>query len=110
MTVNVELLWFEDCPNHVATDALIREVLHELGLRAPVHRIEVPDEPTGNRVRFPGSPTVRVNGRDIEPGFDPNICVDCAPRCRLYLTSEGLRGAPERAWIHSALTAAIGAG
>ena len=82
MTVNVELLWCEDCPNHVATDALIREVLHELGLRAPVHRIEVPDEPTGNRVRFPGSPTVRVNGRDIEPGFDPNTCVDCASTVR----------------------------
>ena len=52
-------------------------------------------------MRFPGSPTIRVDGVDIEPGFiDPG---DYTPRCRLYRTSAGLRGVPDPAWIEDAL-------
>jgi hypothetical protein len=100
----IEILWFEDCPNHQAAERLIRERLAELGLNADIVRIEVPDEATGDAVCFPGSPTIRVNGRDVEPGWEP--CDDCTPRCRLYATSEGLRGIPEAAWIDAALIAA----
>ena len=61
-----------------------------------------PDEAA--RLRFPGSPTVRVNARDVDPAYlDPG---DYTPRCRLYWTAEGLRGVPERAWIEAALRAA----
>ena len=64
------------------------------------------DDPTvAASHRFPGSPTIRVDGVDIDPGFvDPG---DYTPRCRLYQTSEGLRGLPEPAWIEAALRSAI---
>ena len=62
-----------------------------------------PDEAA--RLRFPGSPTVRVDGRDVDPAYlDPG---DYTPRCGLYWTAQGLRGVPERAWIESALRAAV---
>jgi hypothetical protein len=53
--------------------------------------------------RFPGSPTIRVDGIDIKPGFaDPG---HYTPRCRLYWTAAGLRGVPDPAWIEEALEA-----
>ena len=106
MAAIVELLWFRDCPNHQAAEALVRDVLDELDVAASIQRVEVPDEATGVRVRFPGSPTIRVNGLDVEPGFDPAACTECTPRCRLYATADGLRGLPERDWIRQALEAA----
>ena len=102
--MNIDLLWFEDCPNHHAAELMLREALDEVGVPAHINRIEVADEATGNATIFPGSPTIRVNGHDVEPGWTE--CEDCTPRCRLYATAEGLRGLPERRWIVDAVRAA----
>jgi len=102
--MNVELLWLHGCANHEAAEALLREVLRSHGLDVPIARIAVEDEATGYDVCFPGSPTIRVDGQDVEPGWEP--CEDCTPRCRLYMTSAGLRGLPEREWIERAIAAA----
>lgn len=104
--MKIELLWFEDCPNHEAAERMLSEVLGEYGVREAIERVEVPDEETGNRVTFPGSPTIRINGVDVEPGWEE--CEDCTPRCRLYFTSSGMRGVPERGWIESAVAVAVG--
>lgn len=103
--MQIEFLWFEDCPNHDAARAMLGEVLAERGADASIADIEVPDEETGDRVRFPGSPTIRVNGRDVEPGVGD--CEECAPRCRIYHTYLGLRGVPLRAWVETAVDLAI---
>ena len=103
--MRVELLWFEDCPNHSLAEEMLRSVLDEHGVEEEIQRIEVRDQPTGEAVRFPGSPTIRINGRDIEPGWED--CEDCMPRCRLYSTADGLRGIPEREWIQGAVEAAL---
>lgn len=97
----IELLWFQDCPNHEAAEALLRARMAALGVDTAIVRVEVPDEETGSRVSFPGSPTIRVDGRDVEPGWTP--CDECTPRCRLYQTAAGLRGLPEVSWIDAAL-------
>ena len=99
--MKIELLWFEDCPNHELAESMLRDVLGEVGVVATIERIEVADEATGIATVFPGSPTIRINGRDVEPGWTD--CEDCTPRCRLYATSEGLRGLPERQWIMDAV-------
>lgn len=98
----IEILWFQDCPNHPAARALVDEVVAEFGVRADIRSIEVADDATAERLRFPGSPTIRVDGLDIEPGFVD--CDDCTPRCRVYQTSAGLRGLPERSWLVAALS------
>lgn len=104
----IELLWFQDCPNHEATEALLRERMVQAGMTAPVHRVEVADEETGILLRFPGSPTVRIDGLDVEPDWEWSG--DGTPRCRLYATSRGLRGVPDAEWIDAALTRATALG
>ena len=99
--MQIELLWFEGCLNHEAAGVMIREVLAELAVEAAVVRVEVPDEETGNRVCFPGSPTIRVDGEEIEPGWER--CLDCTPRCRVYLTPSGFAGLPPREWLRAAV-------
>lgn len=103
----IELLWFQDCPNHPGARALIEDVVAELGVRADIRSVEVADDTIAERIRFPGSPTIRVDGVDIEPGFADGD--DCTPRCRVYATSAGLRGLPEREWLVAALTTGVGA-
>lgn len=65
--IQIEVLYFEDCPNHLPTVERINAVLREEGCRADVREVPVPDLQTAQRVNFLGSPTVRVNGVDIEP-------------------------------------------
>jgi hypothetical protein len=101
MTRSVELLWFSDCPNHEAARRLLGEVLAEMAPGTQVRDINATDPAVAAKLRFPGSPTIRVDGRDVDPGFiDPG---DYTPRCRLYSTSDGLDGLPERRWIEGAL-------
>lgn len=103
--MKIELLWFQGCPNHEAAEEMVRSVLARHRVPAEIARVEVPDLETGNRVTFSGSPTIRVNGIDVEPGWAP--CEDCTPRCRLYFTSRGFSGLPEREWIESAVLSAM---
>ena len=103
--LQVELLWFDECPNHAAARGLLSDALGELAPATAIDDINATDPAVALLHRFPGSPTIRINGGDVDPAFrDPG---DYTPRCRLYWTSDGLRGLPERAWIDAALRVAI---
>ena len=103
MTHEVELLWFEDCPNHPAARRMLEEVIGELAPDTPITDVDATDPVVAQRLRFPGSPTIRIDGRDVDPSYiDPG---DYTPRCRLYRTSAGLQRMPERRWIADALAA-----
>ncbi len=104
--MNIEVFWFEDCPNHHAARELLEDVLADHSVEAEISLVEVPDLSTGERVKFAGSPTIRINGVDIDPSYEDTG--DYTPRCRVYLTSDGFKGVPERAWIEDAVVAAIG--
>ena len=83
---------------------MLEEVIAEVAPGTPIRDIDATDPATAASLRFPGSPTIRVNGRDVEPSYvDPT---DYTPRCRLYRTPAGLRGVPERSWIADALSLA----
>ena len=99
--MHIELLWFDGCPNHERARALLEQVLRERGMHQPVSSVNVVDADVGESRRFPGSPTIRIDGVDIEPGFEDTG--DYTLRCRVYQTNEGLRGVPERALIESAI-------
>lgn len=64
---DIELLWFADCPNHVTARTLLREVVAELAPEAAIRDVDATDPEVGDRVRFAGSPTIRVDGRDAQP-------------------------------------------
>jgi hypothetical protein len=102
----VQLLWFADCPNHVEARQMLRDVLADLAPGTPIEDIDASDPAVARDLLFPGSPTIRIDGRDIDPAYvDPG---DYTPRCRLYRTALGLRGLPERAWMETAVRAAVG--
>ena len=101
--MKIELQWFEGCPNHHAAREILDEVLAAKNIDATIESVEVPDLETGERVKFPGSPTIRINGVDVEPGFEDSG--DYTPRCRVYLTLDGYTGVPQREWIESAVKA-----
>ena len=103
--MKIDLLWFDDCPNHHAATELLQETLDEFGVTEQIELIKVPDLETGVKTKFPGSPTIRINGQDIDPTYEDTG--DYGPRCRVYMTSEGFKGVPEKAWITDAVRAAL---
>ncbi|HLG10005.1 MAG TPA: hypothetical protein VI409_15160 [Gaiellaceae bacterium] len=106
--VPVEILYFDGCPNHEGALALVERVAGELGLEPEIRLVDVPDLEAANRMRFLGSPTVRVGGRDVEPGADERP--DYVFSCRVYRTEHGFAGQPQESWVREALTHAEGAG
>lgn len=103
--MRIEFLWFSGCPNHQEARRLLTEAMSSLQIDDQVIDIDATDPEVAAANGFPGSPTIRIDGEDIEPGFaDPG---DYTPRCRLYPTETGLKGLPERKWIEEALTRAL---
>ncbi len=84
--MTVELLWWDGCPSHPeALDELTR-ILREEGIEADVRRVEITDDEQARRERFPGSPTIRIDGDDIVP---PGEGDPYSLTCRVYRTRDG---------------------
>ena len=101
----VEILYFDGCPHHHAACELVDRVIGEVGGEAEVRLVNVADEESARRARFLGSPSIRVNGRDIEPGADARA--DYVLSCRLYRTDGGFVGQPDEVWLREALSEAL---
>ena len=101
---NVELLYFEGCPNLDATRELVERVAGQGGVEVSLRSIEVTSAEDAERLRFLGSPSVRVNGHDVEPGADEVDTFVFA--CRVYRTADGLHGTPPEEWVRAAIHAA----
>lgn len=100
----VEILYFDGCPNHEPARALVERVAAELQLEAAIELVEVVDPDAAADLRFLGSPTIRVDGRDVEPGADERH--EFVLSCRLYRSERGLAGQPDETWIRDALNEA----
>jgi hypothetical protein len=106
--VRVELIYFDGCPNHKALLPRLRKIVASAGISADVELRRIADEDAARRERFLGSPTVRVDGRDIEP--DAERRTDYGMKCRLYRGAAGLSGQPDEEWVRAALHCAATAG
>ena len=80
--MQIDVLYFEDSPNHLPTVERINTILREECCSADVREVQVPDVETAQRVNFLGSPTVLVNGIDIEPSARSRM--DFGLMCRRY--------------------------
>ena len=100
----VEVLSFKGCPNRDAAIALVERVGTQLASNAEARVIEVHDQQTAEQTRFLGSPSIRVNGHDIEPDADRRQ--DFVHACRLYQSQHNLHGLPEETWLRQALLTA----
>jgi hypothetical protein len=80
--MKIEVLYLRNCPNHVPTMDRLRTVLSQEGLPADITEIEVKDPAAAKELGFVGSPTVRVDGLDIEPDCRTGTVTGFA--CRRY--------------------------
>ena len=80
--MRIELLYFEDCPHYLPTLDRLREALRGADINVDVIEVEVTSAAAAERLRFIGSPTIRINGMDIEAGARSEQRVGLA--CRRY--------------------------
>lgn len=82
----IEVLFVPGCPNHKPAVERLRQVLYAQAISAPIQEISVPDELTARSLKFPGSPTIRINGRDVESSPEHSYGL----ACRLYSGGTGV--------------------
>lgn len=100
-----EILYFAGCPSYERLLPTVQRLAERAGAELHLRRIETPEE--AERERFLGSPTVRVDGRDIEPGASERT--DYGLKCRLYRPRAlGPAPIPPEEWIRAALEAGRG--
>jgi hypothetical protein len=105
--VRVELLWWDGCPSHPETLADLRRVLDEEGVDAKVESVEVASDERARAERFPGSPTVRIDGEDVLPA-DPGEPFSLT--CRVYRLRDGrVSATPDPEDLREAVRRANGA-
>ena len=99
---SIELLWWEGCPSTERAIAELREAVSEMGLdpdSISVRQIDTESDAEGER--FVGSPTIRINGRDVQPPGDGE---PAGLTCRVYRLRDGrISPTPDRADLRDAL-------
>jgi hypothetical protein len=104
--MKIELLYCDGCPNHERLLPRVHGLLEEARITTEVELVNVRDDGAAQSERFLGSPTLRVDGRDVEPGAE--LRTDFGLKCRLYRTEHGLAGAPTDVWVLDALSQPAG--
>lgn len=82
----IEVLFVPGCPNHGPAVEGLREVLRSKAIDEPIHEIAVTNEGMARSLKFPGSPTLRINGRDVESTTHQSYGL----ACRLYSGGTGI--------------------
>lgn len=97
----VEFLYVDGCPSAAAAEALLLRILVEEERTPHLSKIPVESPEQAAALRFLGSPTVRINGLDIEPARadEPGGAFSC----RIYRTESGESGVPPEALLRAAI-------
>lgn len=90
--VTIEFQYFEDCPNYVILLNNLFQAIHGLEDKIELKKIIVENEETAQQIHFRGSPTVLINGNDIEDSPAPH---QASLSCRFYRN-----GIPSPEMIH----------
>ncbi|MBL7492788.1 hypothetical protein I6A62_32855 [Frankia sp. AgW1.1] len=70
----------------------------------PIRLQQIDDDRTAQTEKFLGSPTLRINGRDVDPTAER--ATGYGLQCRVYRTADGLQGSPPDHHVLVALRAA----
>lgn len=101
----IEVLGFKGCPNFAPAVQRTRAAMRHFGIEADISTIDVRDNEAADQVCFLGSPSVRVNGLDVER--EARALVDFGFGCRTYVVNGERQGLPPQAWIETAIREAI---
>jgi hypothetical protein len=97
--VKVELFWWDGCPSYPEARKLLEAVLAG---RAEIELREVRTDEEAEALGFPGSPTIRIDGRDVDPA---GASAPPALTCRIYYLPDGrISPVPSREQLEEALS------
>lgn len=105
--VRVEVLHTAGCPSFERVLPRLEGLLREAGVEATVEPRLIESIEAAQRERFLGSPTIRLDGEDIDPSAAGRS--DFGVECRLYRDGDGLSGVPPDSLIAAAVRRAIAA-
>jgi len=84
--MDIQFLYYEDCPSHDEALEQLKEVLNEEGVQAEIEIIKVETERQAQELKFIGSPTILIEGQDIVP-VPPDSRYYLS--CRVYQLEDG---------------------
>ena len=99
--MKIEILYFDECPNHGPTVERVKEALRQEDLTAELVEVNIRDAAAARSVRFLGSPTVRIDGIDVET--TARLSKDFGMMCRTYADSGKRVGIPPVELLRAAL-------
>lgn len=68
-TIKIDILFIRGCPGYKYVKKYIEEIVTDESIYAEINLIQIEKEEDARNLHFIGSPTVRVNGEDVEKGF-----------------------------------------
>ena len=104
--IKLELLYFDGCPSWKKALENLQTALDIVGIKSDVNLIHIETQEEAVKHKFTGSPTIRLNGKDIFP----TGLTDYALGCRVYPSSEGYIGWPTKDMLLEYFYACISAG
>ena len=99
--LTVDLLYYEDCPHYKEAEEALKEVLAEERVEARVNMVKVAKGGEAEAFGFIGSPTILINGHDVEPGMDHTSPFQ--GHCRIYQYKGDVSEIPPKDMIREAL-------
>jgi hypothetical protein len=100
--MRIELYYWEECPSHPEARELLRKLLDERGIRDEIELHEVRSQEEAEALRFPGSPTIRIDGLDVDPA---GASAPPSLSCRIYYLPDGhVSPVPSREQLEEALS------
>jgi hypothetical protein len=100
--MKIELFYWDGCPSHPEARELLQRLLDERGMPDEIELREVRTDEDAAALGFPGSPTIRIDGRDVDPagaGAPPSLS------CRIYHLPDGrVSPVPSREQLEEALS------
>ena len=100
-SLTIDLLYFDGCPSYRQTWNDILDVLVDEKIDASVRLIAVEGLDRAQELRFAGSPTIKVNGRDLEDFEGAGVIA-----CRVYKENDG-RGWPSKRLLREKISSAV---
>src|SRR6266849_1396840 len=104
--MKIEVLYSSGCPNHAPAAERVQEALRQERVSVDILEVEVNDFAAAQRAGFLGSPTIRINGQDIEKTARSSQAFGLA--CRTYIDRGARSGVPPLEWIRAAIREAGG--
>lgn len=123
--MKIEILYLMDCPWCIKTKRMVSDVVKEFGLEVKVEEILIDSNEKAKKYRFFGSPTIRINGKDIQEKVEKARCLPCEKKayedkagdyvkdqcrcgCRVYFYRGKTYPYPPKRMIRESIQSALG--